>query len=548
MKLIRVAVLIAAGSFAPFSLAQDAPPGGAVEGTVVNSATGAGIGGASVVLFGDQSRRYQATSDAVGHFRVTGMVPGSYRANVEKDGFASPALDLASFLSSSGLRVVSGIDPAKVELKLTPLSAFRGRVLDPDGKPAQGVEVNLNPNMLGSVVTDREGRFELEKVRPGSYTLSARPPESSKPEVASDGTKIAMVTTYYPSVADQSLAQQIVFQGQGDLNGYDVRMQTAPVHRVRGIVLDEEGKPVPEAELTLFPIPEGTPGPMGLGRRAGGPSFFALGLRPGPSGAPEATVIAGKDGRFEFPAVRSGEWRINAESETIRGDAQNHALIASSGTTGALVGRGDVDDLQIQVATPFRLRGRVEWKSDDSGSQRVSNPGLPMTPVTLINPDGNEFVRSGFAESGAILFETLLPGRYRAIVQPGVSAQIFLGENEVTGVFPVAAGGPPLRVVLKTWSGSIRGTVEKGDGATVVLVPQRVEGVAFGQTVTCGAGGSFELNEVSPGDYYIAAFDRLDGLWPSAALLGLVPSRGTSVKVEEHATANVNLSVVAAPR
>jgi hypothetical protein len=60
--------------------------------------------------------------------------------------------------------------------------------------------------------------------------------------------------------------------------------------------------------------------------------------------------------------------------------------------------------------------------------------------------------------------------------------------------------------------------------------------------------GSFELSEVSPGDYYIAAFDHLDGLWPSAAMLSLVPSRGTSVKVEEGSTANVMLSAIAYPR
>jgi hypothetical protein len=77
-------------------------------------------------------------------------------------------------------------------------------------------------------------------------------------------------------------------------------------------------------------------------------------------------------------------------------------------------------------------------------------------------------------------------------------------------------------VVLKTWSGNVRGTVEKSAGATVVLIPQRVEGVALGQSVVCGASGSFELNEVSPGAYYIAAFDHVDPLSLSAAMLSLV--------------------------
>ena len=130
-----------------------------------------------------------------------------------------------SFLNSA-LRVASG-DPVKVELKLTPLNTIQGRVLGPDGTPAGGVEVNLNPNILGSVVTDREGRYSLENVKPGSYTLSARPPANARPEEAKDGTRIALVTTYYPSVSDQSLTQQIAFHGQGILDGYEIRMQTA---------------------------------------------------------------------------------------------------------------------------------------------------------------------------------------------------------------------------------------------------------------------------------------------------------------------------------
>jgi hypothetical protein len=94
----------------------------------------------------------------------------------------------------------------------------------------------------------------------------------------------------------------------------------------------------------------------------------------------------------------------------------------------------------------------------------------------------------------------------------------------------------------------VRGIVEKGEGATVVLIPQRFDGVAIGQTAVCGAAGSFELNDVSPGDYYVAAFDHVDGMAPSTGLLSLVPSRGRSVKVEESSTANIMLPVIAVPR
>jgi hypothetical protein len=465
------------------------------------------------------------------------MTPGSYHTRVEKDGFASPLPDLR-LLSNSEFRVASTGDPVKVELKLTPFETIRGRVLGPDGKPAAGVEVSLDPNITADeAATDREGRFALPNIRPGVYTLIAKPPKSAQPEESSDGTRTAIVTTYYPGVADASLTQPIMLRGQGAAD-YEIRMQTAPVHRVRGIVLDDAGKPLPEAELSLFRIPEGMPEPMGMSVRAGGRTLFAVGLRRGSGSTPEATAIAGKDGHFEFPAVRSGNWRIDTDPA---GDA------ASRGTADVYVGRADVDELEVHAATPFKLIGRVEW----IGAQVSSSSSFGV--MSLISPVRNEFVRGGLVESSGLSFENVLPGRYQAIVKPGLSARIFVnqdgqGENEVTGqTFPVNAGSR-LRVVLKTWSGTVRGTVEKGEGATAVLVQQRFEGVAFGQTVVCGAGGSFELSEVSPGDYYIAAFDHLDGLSPSAAMLSLVPSRGTSVKVVEHSAADVTLSVIALPR
>ena len=533
MKFIRATFLFAAS--AAFLAAQTPSPGGAVEGTVVDSVTGAGIGGASVTLVGRPSARYQATADAVGHFKITGITPGNYRAAVEKDGFASPP-DLR-LLESAVWRVDPG-DLVKLEFKLTPFHTISGRVLGADGEPASGVEVSLSPNIMAEDgVTDAEGHFELGSVRPGSYTLVAKSPKGAKPEEAKDGTRTAMVTTYYPSTAEQSLAEKIVFPSQGFSGEYEIRMQTAIVHRVRGIVLDEAGKPSPGAELSMLPLPEGSPVPMGMSAWPGR-TTFALGLRRELLGPPEITAVAGADGRFEFPAVRSGDWRIGAEPSS--GPA--------GGTADISIGRADVDDVQVHLAVPFRLMAAIEWKTVN-GSQAATNP-LPLLGIaTLIQPDTNEFVQVGIAESSGVMFENILPGRYKILVKPGLSAQVFLGEYEVTGqAFMAAADGPPLRIVLKTSAGTVRGTVEKGDGATVVLVPQRVESVALGQTVACGAGGSFEMTDVSPGDYYVAAFDHLDGLAPSEAMLDLARTRGTNVKVEERSAADVMLSVIASPR
>ena len=129
----------------------------------------------------------------------------------------------------------------------------------------------------------------------------------------------------------------------------------------------------------MFSNPEGTPEPVGLSRRAGGSSLFAVGMRRASSAVPETTTTAGRDGHFEFTAVRSGDWRIDVPSDSVR----------ARGTTEVHVGRSDVDDLEIHVATPFKLTGTIEWKGQDL-SQRV--PGCSI----LMDPDRNEFVGSGY--------------------------------------------------------------------------------------------------------------------------------------------------------
>jgi hypothetical protein len=532
------ALLIAFGAFTALLIAQTPSPRGSVEGTVVNGATGAGIGGATVTLVAPPNR-YDTTSDATGHFTIAGMLPGNYRAAAGKDGYSVKASDVS--ILSPQIRIGSEPDPVKVTLTLTSLSTLHGRVLDPDGKPLSGVEVSFAPNLLGSVTTDREGRFTIDEVRPASYTLSARPGANAKPLELPDGTKTAMVTTYYPSVTDVSLAEKIEFRGDGDLNGYEIRMRTAPVQRVRGIVLNQDGKPAAQAEVSLLFNPESAPGILGLSMRPGGSTVFALGVRLPPSGTPETTSTSGPDGRFELPAVRAGDWRINADGISTR----------ERGHTTVRVRRSDIDDVEIRMASRFNLTAAVEWTGEDRRPQGARI----LSAITLINSDG-EFVRSGIEETGSLLFENVVPGQYRMLVSSGLSGQLFLGTAEVTNqVFPVIAGGPPLRLVLRSRSTSIRGTVEKGGGANVVLIPQGAERPAIGQSIQCAPDGSFEFSAVSPGGYYIAAFEAPSlplpfgiPLPPTEAMLSLMLARGVHVQVDEASPANLTLNLIPLPK
>lgn len=525
---------------------QQAPTSGSVEGIVINGSTGAGIAGASISISGPRPPRYQATSDSSGHFKIEGITPGSYRTSATRDGFAQPQPSLGLF-TMFPLVIEASSTPVKLDFKLSPLVTVTGRVLDPDGKPLKGATVAFIPNLLGGDSTDEDGRFKFEDVRPGSYTILAEPPESAKPLVAKDGSRTTMARTYYPSVTDQSLAQSVVI-GNGGPSQFEIRLQTLLVQSIRGRVVDDDGKPVRDVELTLIPNRRNSDSAMGLTLRSGGRSLFAIGLRYLNPASTEINVISGADGKFEFRAVAPGDWLIHAAVELGPSGATRQA-----GVTELRIGREDINDLEIHAAKPFKLSGSISLSEKDSpglSEKDASNSAdaLRTNPLTFVNADTKVLVRDGIPRSGQIAFENFLPGLYRVFPEPGYSMRFFLGESEVTNQsFSVSSSSPEFRAVLSRWAGAIQGTVEKGEGSTVVLIPQQMDDIGFGQMVVCGAGGSFQFSDVSPGGYLIAAFDHIEGVTPPSSALNLIPSRGKSIKVEDKGVANIMLDVITAP-
>jgi hypothetical protein len=70
-------------------------------------------------------------------------------------------------------------------------------------------------------------------------------------------------------------------------------------------------------------------------------------------------------------------------------------------------------------------------------------------------------------------------------------------------------GTRPIFRPLLVGPGGVRGTVEDGAGAAVVLVSIGPE-TSFGQLVVCKPDGTFEATRLVPGAYYVAAFHGLD--------------------------------------
>ena len=401
---------------------------------------------------------------------------------------------------------------------MTRLITLSGRVVDPDGNPMSQGEVKIVDGITVPVAAD--GTFVMKDLNPGSYTLAAVP--NATP--ASEGARVPVVT-YSP--------ERVVIHGDVDVSGIEIRLQTADVYRVSGIVLDETGNPKAGAEIQLLPK-------IQTGARVASMGDVITIVGPGPStGPPEARMVSGDDGSFAFPAVRSGEWQLTAVS---RGniDAANFADTVRTGAVDVVVGNRNVGNLQIRLAGQFTVTGTVDW--GDFPKQRVDIlvtsvgrqsffPGLPR-----MDPNGTVSLR--VAPGGKSLILPLAgPGYY--------PASILLGGQEVLGKAVDLFPGATFRVAYKPAAGIVQGTVEKGSGATVLVIPDNVQTMGFGRMVTCKADGSFDMSGVPPGDYMAVAltqFQRNASVDTFSALLARIAAIGTRVSVGQ-ATVSVQLKL-----
>jgi hypothetical protein len=499
-----VAVLLLAGLAA---LAQDKTA--VVTGSVVNSVTGAGVDGAEVTLFNPKhsgvEATYRSATDAAGIFSIAGIEPGAYISVAWKPRLISVAQSIQI-----------GQNPSPLRLELIPRARLRGRVIGTDGKPAADVQVAVPNQYAYTATTDAEGAFVFDNLDPGSYGLVARAKHAR---------------TYYPATVDPALAEPIIVRAGADQSGYEIRLQPAQqTYRVRGVVLDAAGEPAPKA--VIEPLSSSGSGAIGgyLSASAGTTAFSLSSHPPGVEPENEDPAVTGPDGVFEFPALPERNWIFRVESE-------DHIFaVAEVGL------RQDIDDLKIRLESPVDLTGMVTL-SDGSP--------LPDTAmlVRLTSVDGTPGAAAQ-REKGALKFKNVVPGRFR--IQAGIGGggryyvqSVMVGATDATSQpVPLNAASPPIRVILKPGS-AISGTVQKGDGASVILVPATLAPGDTGWLRECGAGGSFEFAGLPPGEYYAVALTHVDlgGLQAFSDLerLRAVMRDATAVRVDEGAVASVQL-------
>jgi hypothetical protein len=525
---------------------------------VINTVTRVGVSGVDVTV-NARDVRYSTTTDAAGRFIFRNMKEDEYRSSVHKDGFAIPP----NFPGNRPVRVGTG-NPARTEIELTPYSSLRGRVVDENRQPVAGANVQLSLSLgtRDSVTTSAEGSFEFKNLLPATVTLLARPkpperrsgPEPAPTKSAVDGPlageiRLGLVATYYPSVTDPAQAAKIIVQGGADMNGYEIQMQRLPVYRVRGVVLDESGKPAPKVTVQLGKRRErqaltvgGMMTPVNT-RRAW---IFGPGAE-----RDSITTVTDKAGAFVFEEVSAGDWKLQAESEwgwveSTKQDTQDR------GYAEVTVGRRDVEGLEIRLARNFSLPVRVNWESPvpPAGTfaevMLVPLDGGNAPPVARRRPDGTFQIT-----------QQLWPGRYmiapESLAMPAMNPGYYLSAARIAGTdvlgqaFELSSTSPPIEVVYRNKGATLRGAIERAQQGTVLLFPaSRTPGLDIDYLwgMENLVDGRFEFNSLRPGEYYVVAFNRIDDsrLAEPGFLTGAAAA-AKLVRLEEGATQSVELNV-----
>jgi hypothetical protein len=508
MKNRRQLTLLSGVCFSALAFAQDAA---SVSGSVVNSLTGAAVARAHVSLQNGQ-KRFGALTDGSGNFTITGLSPGESFVTVDRTGFAR-------ILQPKNVHIKAGEKTTGVELKLTPTGGITGTVFDPDGQPVQSAVVEV----VGSdgefrANTDNRGHYRLGGLSSGKYKVQASlPSQQLPPEIRSDGTKdVHYPPVYYPGASSSKAATRVTVEAGQDTPAIDMRLIASPIVRVSGRVLNAP------------------PGPVAID----------LSYWTGPNGEIGEEHEVEPDGSFIVWGVDPGKYTLKARTEGGRDAPQSATLEINVGTS-------NVDGIELRVAEPLAISGRIQFEDEQARAKAAPPKDLPpeeQTPHVILQPVSEGSTLSApVGPDSTFQLEKVPPGRYR--VSPGVFGAVFVkslswGAIQVEGNLLDTQNGSAnseLVLTLSAKTAQIHGTVTDSKGpvpnASIHLM---VDGQEL-EDVPTDEAGKYSFDEVAPGTYSILVLDKSpdEPAFFNAFQSDLSDYEDSMVKIEVHSGDNL---------
>ncbi len=476
---------------------------------------------------------YSDTSDANGNFVFEAVSPGRYTLSAQRSGFLSQNYGARSaFNTGPGavLTLAPGQAMKDLSFKLSPQGVITGRVVDSDGDPVQGTQVQvmrmsrmrgqrrLSPS--GNAATDDQGDFRIVNLPPGTYYVVADNASARMYgdfEVVRPGrapSRQTNVATYYPSGLDTASATPVEIAPGSEIRGIEIQMRREAVYSIRGVMIDAaSGKPV-VANLNV---------------RSKDNAEFGLGM---------GATFSREDGIFELRNLLPGVYLLMAGADNeVRRTAVEEITITDSDITG----------VKLALTQGATMSGTI--KVEGAAPQAPKN--FTRTEIMLIGAD--ELSRSSVTtpkEDGTFELAGIVPAKYFVNtynLPEGVYVKsVHASEQDVTNATLDLTSGVAgrLDILLSAHAAEVMGTVKNSDGEAlpgvqVTLWPKEAppDNRRGGTTISAtDQNGDFRVMGLAPGDYFVAAWEELEqGLGDDIDFLRRFTSQAVAVTLEEGA-------------
>jgi protocatechuate 3,4-dioxygenase beta subunit len=519
------------------SIPQATPGNGyRIAGTIVDKNDGHPLARARITLRDAKNpQKFESIVTAEnGKFEFNGVPAGKYDLHGARRGFISASYDQHEQFSTA-IVPGAGLETEALVLRLAPAAIISGKILDEAGEPVRHATVTLyyddHSNGVDQIrqaqgtQTDDQGAYEIPRLMPGTYFLSAsaKPwyalhPNSNAPDSGSKlqpapatldrSLDVAYPLTYYPDVTEADSATPIPMRG-GERLQVDIHLNPVPSLHLLFRVPNEgnHGFSAPRLEQPAFD----------------GSTFMQIdGIRMVSPGLVELTGIPA--GRYNV--------RLNAPGVALQMDGVD---LTKDGE--------ELDTSRGEALSTIKMSVQVPGETAVSPQLTVGLRGVQKMFA------GTQQVKA----KGEVEFQQIAPGRYEVLVwsdKPYSIAHISAEGAEVSGhsITVTAGSSPSVSLTVVGGSLNVEGTAKRAGkpfaGAMVVLVPRNPEeNRDLFRRDQSDLDGTFNLQNVVPGSYTVLAIENgWDLDWSQPAVIAAYTKHGRAVEVGNHFGRPVNLS------
>ncbi len=515
---------------AAFSLTASAQRGTAsLNGAVVNGITEQPLRDAEVSLQreGGAERLLVTSTVSNGAFQLSGVEPGRYILFASRSGYEPGNYTSSGKNAGRGavLHVAEGAAIKALTIRLNPMAAVSGRVMDEQGEPMAHVSVEAKRYVYfrgrkqmiaaGQASTDDLGEYRIFGLARGAYMVHAQAQVGGQPVA---GRTFSYTPVYYPNSLKPESAVPLALAAGQLQRGIDFTLQKVQTFSVQGHVA------------------------------GAGPGTMVYLAPKGPDGAAdmqEKRPVSLRDGHFEIPSVIPGSYVLAADQF---GDA------AGSARVGIEIRQENVRGVELTLVPMAPVSGRVTLEGPAVAELAK---GMRMRVGLESRHDGFVVAQAEPDNSGRFQFKGVVPGNYRLAVS-NVPAGLYVkslraGDADISqngldlsqGVF-----GAELNVVMSAEGGALKGASLNATGTAVagvqvVAIPVELSRETK-QTVSDQAG-HFEIKDLAPGEYMVLAFEDLErGVEEDGDFMKRFTAKASRVSVTDRSTATVDPLVVPA--